>query len=275
VIAVGRSDMGGSKLEWNKESIKPEMERLQINYGNSAMFASFCDGSKTNEESCTLANATGLPPDVRGMHGPKFDSWDEIATRTPGILRPRADGGILSRAGVTDFIGNDQIKVKDWTPFHIWTFAVVKAVTPGQVDWIVREGGIVEGDYGMLYSPYHRGSAEAPVTVAVAEIDRRPVIAPLEGNKRTADVITLAKKDLAAGEIIDEIGGFAAAGRIEKASIVRQEHLLPLALARGSVVKRDIPKGTYLTYDDVEFVGEPSMILNLRRIQDSFFGDLW
>jgi len=275
IVAVGRTDMGGSDLKWNKESIKPEMERLGVNYGNTAIFASFCDGSKTNEECCAIANATGLPPDVRGMHGPRFKDWDEIGTRSPGKLRPKKDGGILSMPGVTEYIANDMIKAEPWRPFFIWTFVIVKARTPGQIDWIVREGGIIEGDYGLLYGPYHRGSAQAPVTVAVAAIDGRPVIAPLEGDKRTADCITLAKKDLAAGEVIDEIGGFCTAGRIEKASITRAERLLPFALARGAVLRRDVPKGTWLTYDDVDFPGEPSVLLYLRRLQDNLFGDLW
>ena len=275
VIAVGRSDMGGSNIKWNKESIKPEMARLGIDYDNTAMFASFCDGSKTNEECCAIANATGLPPDVRGMHGPRFADWNEIATRSPGVFRPKKEGGILSMSGVTDYIANDLIKVEPWHPFFIWTFAVIKAKTSGQIDWIIREGGIVEGEYGLLYGPYHRGSAEAPITIAVAAIDKRPVIAPLEGINRTADCVTLAKKDLVAGEMIDEIGGFCTTGRIEKASITRAERLLPFALARGAVVKKDIQKGAYLTYDDVEFVGEPSLLLNLRRMQDNLFGDLW
>lgn len=275
VIAVGRTDMGGSNLCWNKESIKPEMERLGICYNNTAIFASFCDGSKTNEECCAIANATGLPPDIRGMHGPKFNDWNEIATRSPGVFRTKEEGGILGMRGVTDYIANDIIKAEPWHPFFIWTFAVVKARTQGQTEWIVREGGIVEGEYGLLYGPYHRGSAQAPVTVAVAVVDKRPVIAPLEGSKRTADCITLAKKDLSAGEVIDEIGGFCTVGRIEKASITRAGRLLPFALAKGTVVKRDIPMGTWLTYDDVEFAGEPSLLLNLRRVQDAMFGDLW
>jgi len=42
------------------------------------MLVEFVDGSKTMVEMCAIANATGLVPDVPGMHGPKG--------------RPRPDG---------------------------------------------------------------------------------------------------------------------------------------------------------------------------------------
>ena len=47
----------------------------------------------------STANATGLVPDVRGMHQPAV-SLAELA----GTLVPREDGGILSRSGVIDMV---------------------------------------------------------------------------------------------------------------------------------------------------------------------------
>ncbi len=49
-------------------------------------------------EMCAIANATGLVPDVPGMHGPKADR-DQMVK----VLIPKADGGILDKKGVVDF----------------------------------------------------------------------------------------------------------------------------------------------------------------------------
>ena len=57
---------------------------------NPRMLVEFVDGSKTMVEMAAIANATGLVPDVPGMHGPKADR-DELAK----VLIPREDGGIL------------------------------------------------------------------------------------------------------------------------------------------------------------------------------------
>ncbi|TIP98757.1 MAG: homoserine dehydrogenase, partial [Mesorhizobium sp.] len=46
---------------------------------NPRMLVEFVDGSKTMVEMCAIANATGLVPDIAGMHGPKADR-DELAT---------------------------------------------------------------------------------------------------------------------------------------------------------------------------------------------------
>ena len=125
----------------------------------------------------------------------------------------------------------------------------------------------------LFYDCEHWVSVQAPITVAVAAIDHRAVIAP-QGNKRAADVIAMAKKDLEPGEVIDEIGGFCTTGRIEVASIVRKENFLPFALASGAKIKRAIPREGFLTYDDVELADEQSLFVQLRNLQQGLFGDL-
>lgn len=272
VAAIGRSDQGGSKLEWNPETIRPVLVRKHLEHYDPYVFASFCDGSKLHEESCMMANATGLRPDVRGMHGPTFSSWNEIETTLSTVLCPKEDGGILEHAGVTDYIGNDIMESKPGDPNFIWEFVVVKAVTPAQKAFIVKGGGVLKGDYGLLHMPYHRNAAQAPATLAVVALNGQPVIAPLE--KRTADVVTMAKRDLRAGEIIDAIGGFCTVGRIESAAAARREHLLPFALAAGAELRHDIPCGSYLTYEDVRLPEKPSLLCILRQLQDETTEDM-
>ncbi|MFC1916114.1 NAD(P)H-dependent oxidoreductase [Chloroflexota bacterium] len=274
IVAVGRSDVGGSKLEWNPETAKDFLTSTgMIKWQrNPIMFASFCDGSKTNEECCMMANATGLKPDIRGMHGP-YVSFEEFRREVPRLLQLKEDGGILNSTGVVECIKPPGDPTIATSAGFVWTFVVVR--TTNRIERIrMQMGQELKGVSNRLfYSCENWVAIQAPITIAVAALDHRAVIAP-EGNKRAADVITMAKKDLQAGEVIDEIGGFCTAGRIEVASIVRKDNLLPFALATGAKVRRDVTKGDFLTYDDVELPDSQSLIVQLRNLQQSLFGDL-
>jgi predicted homoserine dehydrogenase-like protein len=275
IVGMGRSDMGGGSIKWNRETIKQYMQGLGVDLRrfDASMYASFCDGSKTNEECCMMANATGLRPDVRGMHGLDVAVGELNFTREiPSLMQHKRNGGILNHTGVVEFIKSpkDVPDAPGWN--YIVQFVVVRATTAYEKSRFQKTGA-VKGDNRILYSCYHLVAIQAPITIAKAAIDHRAVITP-KGPKRSADVVTMAKKDLEAGEIIDEIGGLCVAGRIEVASVTRAEKLLPFALAAGVKVKRPIPKGGFLTYDDVEFQGDPSLLLLLRQLQDRLFEDL-
>ncbi|MFC1915732.1 NAD(P)-dependent oxidoreductase [Chloroflexota bacterium] len=273
VVAAGRSDMGGSKLEWNKESVKDVLKNAGRYYKNHSMYASFCDGSKTNEECCMMANATGLKPDIRGMHGP-YVSFEEFPVEVPRLLQLKKDGGILNSTGVVECIRPPGDSPVPTSHNFIWEFVVIRATTPIE-KYNMQHRFVPEGvPNRVLYSCYHWGPVQSPITIAVVALDNRAVIAP-KGFKRAADVITMAKKDLEAGEVIDEIGAFCTTGRIEVASITRKDNLLPFALAAGAKVKRDVPQKGFLTYDDVELADNQSLLLQLRNLQQTLFGDLY
>lgn len=264
VLAMGRSEFGPtfldgvpmSKLDWNKENTEIWLKKqpMPVFHGfNPVIWASFFDASKTAEEHCMMANATGLRPDVRGMHGPAV-SFEEFLQKVPEILRLKKDGGILDHTGVIETI----VPPPSDTIQPVWIYVVVPGVSGSS-------GNMV------LHTTHHYVSMQAPNTIAEAVINHQPTVAPL--NRRCADVITLAKKDLNVGDTIDEIGGFSTCGRVEVASVTRAERLLPFALARGAKVKKAVCRGSYLTYDDVE-VNESEMIVHLRRLQDMLFKDM-
>jgi len=273
VLTIGRSDMGGSQLKWNKETVVEELAKMGRTYGNPTMYASFLDGSKTNEECCTIANATGFRPDIRGMRG-ECIPFSEFIQRVPVILKPKSEGGILDHYRVVERVRVPGDPIAGTSHQFIWVFVTVRCVTSGHREMMLATKGIVEGDCGILWAPYHLGGAQAPITVASAFLDHRATIMPLPGMKRAADVATMAKSDIKKGMIIDEIGGYLSTGRIECASIVRAEKLLPLALARGTKVLRDVQQGEFLTYDDVEFTEKPTLLHKVRMLQDELYGDL-
>jgi predicted homoserine dehydrogenase-like protein len=67
----------------------------------------------------------------------------------------------------------------------------------------------------------------------------------------SVDVVATAKIDLEAGEVLDGIGHYMTYGQCENAVTVRDQNLLPMGLAEGCRLNRDISKDSVLTYDDV------------------------
>jgi predicted homoserine dehydrogenase-like protein len=93
-------------------------------------------------------------------------------------------------------------------------------------------------------------------------LDGSPTIVPLD--KPVSQVMAVAKRNLESGEKIDGIGGFTAYGVTDKAEIAKEENALPLGLAKGMVMKRNVARGELIRWEDVE-QGEESLLLKLYR----------
>lgn len=213
------------------------------------MLCSFVDGTKTMVEMAALANATGLTIEKRGLHGPEASVAD-----LPRIFSLRSQGGILEQTGVVDYA----IGVAPGV------FVVFTSKQPVVIDEL-RYLQMGDGPNWVLYRPYHLTSLETPLSVARAVLQHEATIAPTCG--LVAEVITVAKRALRAGEQIDGIGGHTVYGLVDRAEVARCERLLPLGLAQGAVLKRDVAKGETIRYDDV-VLDESQTIVQLRRLQD-------
>ncbi|TLS47386.1 oxidoreductase [Streptomyces montanus] len=216
---------------------------------NPKMLTSFVDGSKTMIEMAALANATGLRVSRRGFNGPRT-TVPELAE----VFRPKADGGILDAAGVVDYCTG---------PVAPGVFVVAKCDDPvvvAEMDYL----SMGSGPYYTFYRPYHLASVEAPLTIAEAVLTRRPSLAPTTW---TAEVVACAKRDLRAGELLDGIGGSTVYGVTDHAATAAAEGMVPLGLAAGARVLRDVPAGSPLTTRDVD-IKQDTVIAALRRLQD-------
>jgi predicted homoserine dehydrogenase-like protein len=67
-----------------------------------------------------------------------------------------------------------------------------------------------------------------------------------------SEVFAVAKKDLKPGDELDSIGGVCYYSLIDTYETSRKENLLPIGLAKGAVVKREIKMDEPITMDDVE-----------------------
>jgi len=101
-----------------------------------------------------------------------------------------------------------------------------------------------------FYTPYHLCHFEVPNTVARAVLFGDAALAPLGGP--LVEVVATAKIDLKAGQRIDGLGGYMTYGLAENSPTVRSQALLPIGLAEGCTLRRDVAADCVLTFADVE-----------------------
>lgn len=232
---------------------------------NAKMYNSFRDGTKAQVEMTSLSNMAGLPPDCRGMHEPSV-SISDIAR----VMSLDSEGGILQSSGVVELANSiaEDSKTPLERPLNMGVFVVIRTDHPFiQEDlkgYISIEGG--NGANHLLYRPYHLVAVEAPITIAKAALYGLPTGAPIG---HTSDVITVAKKDLETGEILDGGGGYTVNGLIERADVSVRERLLPLGLSAGARLLKDVARGEVIRYEDVDMVD--SLVHTVRKMQDTTF----
>ena len=221
---------------------------------NPYMVTSFADGSKISFEQACVANATGMSVEKRGMRGGDFEGHvDELCHSG------RYDVDLLrSLGGVVDYT------VKSRPGPGVFVLATHDDPNQQHMLNLYKLG---PGPLYSFYTPYHLCHFEVPLSVARVALFRDSV---LSADHPSVDVITLAKKDLKAGDVLDAIGGYKTYGQCEKYTISRRENLLPQGLAEGCRLKRDLPKDSVITYDDVELPAG-RLCDELRAEQDRVF----
>jgi predicted homoserine dehydrogenase-like protein len=221
------------------------------------MLVEFVDGSKTMVEMVAIANATGLIPDIPGMHGP-----DAPLASLHKVLCPREEGGLLSRKGVVDFTVSPGVAPG--------VFVVAEMRHP-RLRERMNDLHLGEGPYYTFFRPYHLTSLEVPLSAAAAVLFGQSHMRPLP--VPSAEVGARAKRDLKVGETLDAIGEYCYRGFALSRADALVHDALPLGLAQGAVVRRPIAKGDYLSYANCA-PDERLKIVQIRRAQDESIGAL-
>jgi predicted homoserine dehydrogenase-like protein len=270
VVAAGRGSMYSEEYRlgtpddvfdrWGYDDAFVEAHDL-----NPRMYNSFLDGTKIAVETCALANAVGLEPDVPGMHLPTLEV-DEV----PGALRPEADGGLLGGTGVVETISS-RYPDGSTTEYDLsWSVFVVTTAPNRAVQEYLsqnRDHGFHvagDGEYAFFYRPYHLPGIETPVSVANAALRNEPTGAP---RGRNAEVVGAAKRDLEPGDEIDGGGGYTVYGTLESADRAEASNHVPFELLDGATVTAPVERDAVVTYDDVAL--EDSFLRRLREEPDS------
>lgn len=208
------------------------------------MTTAFTDGTKMNIENAVLCNATGLTPEIRGMHG--------VKTRMESALEDCL--AVFEKRGLVDYtLGGN---------FGGGVFVIGFGDDPVMVEPYLKYLKMGNGPNYLFYRPYHLCHMETPFSVAEAVLDHEPTIAP-QGSP-VAEVIAVAKRDLSAGEVLDGIGGFKCYGQIDIAADAAG--FLPIGLAQGATLTCSMVQGEPIGIDAVE-INPETTIARLRRQQ--------
>jgi predicted homoserine dehydrogenase-like protein len=233
---------------------------------NAQMFNSFLDGTKSGIEMTAVANATGLTPAPGGLAFPPCGVDD-----LPRVLRPRSQGGSLDHAGQVEVISSLE---RDGRPVFRdlrWGVYVTFSADHEYVRRCFREYGIVtdpSGEYAAMYKPSHLIGLELGISVASVALRGEPTGAPTGWR---GDCVATAKRALSAGEILDGEGGCTVWGKLMPARDSLARKALPIGLAHKVKVKRGLPEGSVVSWDDVE-CDESSQAVRFRREMEQTFG---
>lgn len=220
---------------------------------NAHMVTSFADGTKVSFEQAIVANAFGFTVAGRGMSKREHTGHVDELTDVYCLDELRELGGVV------DYV----VGAKPGPG----VFVLATHEDPRQRHYLELYK-LGKGPLYSFYAPYHLCHFETPNSIVRAVDFADAALAPPAGPR--VDVVATAKRDLAAGHILDGLGGFDTYGVAETHAITRREQLVPMGLAEGCVLRRPVAKDATLTYDDVT-VPPDRLIDELRREQDARF----
>lgn len=236
---------------WQHYGLTPE--EAEKGGMNPQMFNSFLDGTKSGIEMAAVSNAAGLTAPRDGLLFPPAGVHD-----LPKVLKPRDQGGVLEQAGMVEVVSSEERDGRHVFGDLRWgvyvTFEAMDESGAG-ADYVrrcFREYQVVtdpSGRYATLFRPTHLIGLELPVSVANAALRGEPTGTSEAFN---ADVVSVAKRGLGAGEVLDGEGGYTVWGRLMRARDSLEKGGLPIGLAHGVKLTRAVAEGAVVTWADVE-----------------------
>ena len=112
------------------------------------------------------------------------------------------------------------------------------------------------GRFASMYKPFHLIGLELSISVLSAALRHEPTG---QAREMRGTVASVAKRALKAGEVLDGEGGYTVWGKALPLS--RAGAALPIGLAHGVRVTRDIAAGAVVMLDDVDLSGNDAATL--------------
>ena len=233
---------------------------------NAQMFNSFLDGTKSALEMAAVANGCGLAPPDDGLAFPPCGVDD-----LPHVLRPTGDGGVLPRKGTVEVVSSVE---RDGRPVFRdlrWgVYVVIEAPSDYVRDCFLQYGLRTDtsGRYAAMHKPYHLIGLELGQSVASVALRREATGATQDWR---GDVVATAKRALRAGEKLDGEGGYTVYGKLVPALRSLALGALPIGLAHGVTLKRDVAAGEVVAWNDVTH-DDTLEAVRVRREMEQVFG---
>ena len=212
-----------------------------------------------------IANATGLSAPTNGLAFPAA-GMDDLAH----VLRPKSVGGQLEFSGQVEVVSSLE---RDGRPVHKdlrWGVYVVIEAPNDYTAACFRQYGMntdESGRYSAMYKPFHLIGLELNISILAAALLNKPT-----GSTQSfqGDVVTTAKRDLQAGEILDGEGGYTVWGKLSPATTSLQQGLLPIGLAHNVRLRNPVKQNHTLKWNDVD-VDESLEAIAIRRQMENLY----
>jgi predicted homoserine dehydrogenase-like protein len=236
---------------------------------NSQMFNSFLDGTKSAIEMAAISNATGLKAPRDGLAFPPCGA-DEL----PKHLIPRAAGGVLEESGIVEVVsslnrnGSPVERDLRWGVYVVFEAGSNDARAEYTRRCFAEYGMITDksGRYSTLYRPYHMIGLELGISAAAAVLRNE---ATGTADAFRSDVAAVAKRNLAAGEMLDGEGGYTVYGKIMRAEDSLRSGALPIGLAHKVKLNKSVAAGKAVTWSDVAIAEDDTV--KFRREMERLF----
>jgi predicted homoserine dehydrogenase-like protein len=247
---------------WGFYGLTPEQAR--VGGMNPQMFNSFLDGTKSGIEMAAVANASGLTPAPQGLDFPAVGTH-ELADK----LRPGAQS-VLHHTGQVEVISSLHRDGTTVANDLRWGVYVVFEAPNDYAKRCFQEYGVVtdpSGRVSALYRPFHLIGLELNVSILSAALRKEATGAPTGFR---GDVVSTAKRDLKAGEVLDGEGGACVWGKLMTAADSLRVGGLPIGLANKVPLIRDVPAGQPVTWADVR-IDQTDAAYRYRRQMEAAF----
>lgn len=150
------------------------------------------------------------------------------------------------------------------------TFAPADERNRAYVERCFKEYGLVtdpSGHYTAMYKPCHLIGLELGISVTSAALRREPTGAPTAWH---GDVVATAKRNLAAGEMLDGEGGYTVYGKLLPAADSLRLGGLPIGLAHKVKLLRPVAQGKPVSWQDVEIDAASEADGSAREMEAAF-----
>lgn len=240
-------------------------EQVQSGDFNAQMFNSFVDGTKSALEMAAVANACALTPATDGLAFPACGADD-----LPALLKPVDAGGVLERSGTVEVVSSLE---RDGRPVFRdlrWGVYVVIEAMSRYVRECFAQYGLrtdASGRFAAMYKPYHLIGLE--LGTSVASVALRGEATGSTGGFR-ADAVATSKRALRAGERLDGEGGYTVYGKLMPATDSLAIGALPIGVAHGMELVRDIAAGTVVRWQDVRYDAKRQDVCVRREMEAMF-----
>jgi predicted homoserine dehydrogenase-like protein len=226
---------------------------------NPQMFNSFLDGTKSAIEMAAIANACRLEVPRDGLTFPPC-GVDSLAH----VLRPHQIGGQLERDGMVEVVSSLERNGETVPRDLRWgVYVVLKAPNDYAASCFKQYGLPTDstGRYAAMYKPFHLIGLELSISILNAALRGEATGTSLEWR---GDAVTVAKRALKAGEILDGEGGYTVYGKLVPSQRSLADGALPIGLAHKIELKNAIPAGGLVRWSDVT-VDPDVQVVKIRR----------